>query len=233
MIEIETQTNINPGAVLPRVNLIPAAIHERLRTARARRVAAVLVAASFVVTGGFWLLAHQSVTNAQARVDAANTTNATLQSQATKYAIVPQIKAQLDAAKSQLASAMSTDIRFSYLLNDLSLTIPPNVALTQLSISTAGSSTASTNSSIVSPNTTGPLATGVGAITFQGTATSINAVATWLDKALANSPAYANPFVTNVGNPTQATGTTGNTIFTSSLILMPNAYSHRFDQGVN
>lgn len=233
MIEIETQTSINPAAVLPRVDLIPASIHERHRIARTRRVAAALVAGSFAITGGLWVLAHQSVATAQSRVDQANATNTSLQAQAAKYALVPQIQSQLDGARAQLAGAMQSDIRFSYLLNDLSLTIPANVALTQLTISTAGSSTTGTSGLLTSPTATGPLATGIGSITFQGTATSINAVAGWLDKGLANSPAYANPFVTNVGNPTQQTGTTGSTVFTSSLILTPSAFSHRFDQGVN
>ncbi len=233
MTTVDVRTEVNPEAVLPRVNLIPASIHERARIARTRSVAAALLAGSFVVTGGLWLLAHASVADAQGRVDQANAQNTSLRSQAAKYAAVPQVQAQLAAAQAQLAGAMASDIRFSFLLNDLALTIPRSVVITQLTISSAPAGT--TGGAVNSGALTGPLATGVGSITFQGKATSINAVADWLDKGLANSPAYANPFVTNVGSESAATGASGAATigFTSSLVLMPSAYSHRFDQGGN
>jgi len=231
MIVTELRPEVNPGAVLPRVNLIPATIYERAKVGRARTVAAGLVAGACVLTGGLWVMAHGSVATAQSRVDQANSQNATLRSQAAKYAAVPAVQSQLNAAQLQLANAMATDVRFSYLMNDLSLTIPHTVALTQLTISTG--QPGATGGTVASTATSGPLASGIGSITFQGTATSINAVADWLDKGLANSPAYANPFVTNVGSSPAAPGATPNVIFSSSLILTPSAYSHRFDKAGN
>lgn len=232
MISVETRPEVNPGAVLPRVNLVPAAIHDRARTSRARSVAAALVAGAFVITGGLWVVAHGSVGTAQSRVDQANQQNATLRSQAAKYAAVPLIQSQLAAAQSQLAGAMATDIRFSYLMNDLSLTIPHNVALTQVTITTSvpGTTGGPVTSGSAGVLATGPLAAGIGSITFQGTAVSINAVADWLDKGLANSPAYANPFVTNLSGSAQAPSAPATVTFSSSLIMTPNVYSHRFDQ---
>ena len=233
MIETTTRGVVNPAAVLPRVNLVPEAVRERAKVNRAKLLGSVLLACAIVVTAGLWFLARSAVTSAQTRVDSATATNTALQTQVAKYSIVPQIQGQLSAAQSQLATAMASDIRFSYLLNDLSLTIPKNVAITQMQITMAGqAASGSASSSAPTTTLTGPLASGVGSITFQGTAVSINAVANWLDKALANSPAYANPFVTNVGAPSSGAQTSGPTTFSSSLILTPSAFSHRFDRGL-
>ena len=43
----------------------------------------------------------------------------------TKYADVPKVYAAVDAAEAQLKLAMGHEIRYSFVLNDLSLTIPP------------------------------------------------------------------------------------------------------------
>ena len=43
---------------------------------------------------------------------------------------MPQVYAQVAAAQAQLTQAMGQEMRYSYVLNDLSLTIPSDVWLT-------------------------------------------------------------------------------------------------------
>ena len=87
------------------------------------------------VVGFLWYSAHSSVAGAQQELAAAQAPADTpFRSEAAKYADVPKTYAQVTAAEAELTTAMGNEIRFSFVLNDLSLTIPAKVWLTQVTI---------------------------------------------------------------------------------------------------
>lgn len=200
----ETGARIAPGAPvpavarlgsLPGVNLMPQEISEQAAVQRLKAVCAAAVALSVVVVGGLYYQAHASVSSAQSDLASAQHEQSTVQAQVTKLQPVAQAYAEVAAAKALVTEALAGKIVWSQQLNDLALTTPSGVWLTNMSV-TAGPST---NGSLTSQ--------GVASITFTGVATEQGAgatglngardlVASWLD-ALAQERGYTNPYVTS------------------------------------
>jgi Tfp pilus assembly protein PilN len=113
---------------------------------------------------------------------------------------------------------MGDEIRWSTYLNDLSLRMPDNVWLTNIS--------ALENSAGAVPTAPGaPASTAIGTVTFAGVAFSHDDVASWLE-ALAKEKGFANPYFTNATETPIGPRTVDN--FTSSVDLGPNAKSGRY-----
>ena len=86
---------------------------------------------------GRWSAAMFVIANGQVRprrtsVDVATAAGAALQAQVQQYAEVPRVMAEVAAAEEQLSTAMAGEVRWSYVFNDLALTIPKNVSLISL-----------------------------------------------------------------------------------------------------
>ncbi|HLZ37285.1 MAG TPA: hypothetical protein VKP64_05905 [Mycobacteriales bacterium] len=129
-----TTSTVTRLAALPRVNLLPPEIEEQ---GRFRRFQAGLGAAAAVTVGVVGLLyvnASGSVTEAQQGLDAAQAKTATVNAETSRYAHVPEVYAQVAASEAMLTQAMGKEVRWSYYLNDLSLSLPGRVWLTQLQI---------------------------------------------------------------------------------------------------
>ena len=86
-------------------------------------------AVTVALIGGTYVMAQSDVATAQEGLDAANAQASTLATQVASYAEVPKVFAEVSAAQAQMVAAMGNEVRWSYLLNNLSLTIPKNVAL--------------------------------------------------------------------------------------------------------
>ena len=208
---------------LPRVNLLPPEIHlaRKARSIKAALVGVVAVAGLIVVA--LTLAAHHSVSSAKSRLADAKTQNAALERQVSALGDVTALRAQVVAAQGMLASAMATEVQWSHYLNDLSLTIPDNVWLTSMSVSSAAGSTSTSQ-----PRTTGStsvLPAGVGQITFVGTAFSHDDVANWLD-SLAKEKCYSNPYFSN--STAAAIGNKQVVNFSSTVTVTPACYSGRY-----
>jgi Tfp pilus assembly protein PilN len=223
------------AAAFPKVNLIPPQIAEEAKVRSAKLLAVGAVAVSAAVVGALLVLANGDVSNAQDQLTAAQTQSATLHAQEAQYASVPLVYAQVTLSQQQLAQSMGSEVRWSYVLNDLALTIPKGVGLTTMTGTLNGAQAPLTGGAAPTANasgTTSVLGTpGIGNVTFAAQATSYNNVALWLE-SLAKQKIYVDPYVTSA---TQAPANAGDpkapdlVTFASTVTLTNKALSHRFD----
>jgi Tfp pilus assembly protein PilN len=214
------------NAAMPRVNLLPPQIAE---AAKLRKVQALLgLGLGLTVVGvvALYVSASGAVGQAQDQVDAGRATSTSLQKEAAKYADVPKTRAQLLAAQADLETAMGEEVRYSYLLNDLSLSMPSKIWLKSLTINqTLGAaSTGAGGSSAVKGAFGTP---GIGTVTFEATGPAYNDVAVWLE-SLRKQPAYADATFTKASE--SAIGPTRVVNFSSSVTITDKAYSNRYTQ---
>jgi len=166
---------------LPRVNLLPPEIHE---AARFRRFQLAMVGAgvgAVAVVAALAFNAHSGVNSAKADLATANNQHAALQTQVNGLQSVADVYSQVAAKKAMLSHAMGPEIRWSFYLTDLSLKIPQNVWLTNL--------TATEQATGAAPTTAAAslVPAGIGSITVTGQAFSHDDVATWLAQLTAAS----------------------------------------------
>ena len=207
-------------ATLPRVNLLPTEIREGARFRNLQAAMALAVVLALAVVGALAYLGSNDVNDAQNGLDVAQAQTTTLQTQVHLYDNVPTQYAMVANADAQLQQAMSQEVRYSYILNDISLRMPAGVWLTSLAI----------NQSVDTPMTTmgawgNPQ---LAAIKASGIALSLNDVAGWLD-TLARGGTYTDPWVGNATVST-STGSTGQWNFDSTVGLTAKALSNRYTQ---
>lgn len=218
----ETQAEISLSS-LPRVNLLPPEIAEarRMRRIQVGLGGAVLGAVGIVAL--LYISAAGSVSSAQGNLDAANAQHSSLQAQTAKYRDVTAVYNQAAAAQAMRTQAMGTEVRYSQFLNDLSLTVPENVWLKNVTFTQAAPTAAA------GPAAAAATATGIGTVTFTGVGFSHDDVAVWLE-SLATQKGYANPYFSSSTEVLLGTRKTVN--FTSTVTLTPDAYSGRYSKPV-
>jgi Tfp pilus assembly protein PilN len=234
-----------PLAAFPRVNLIPAEIAQEARVRRSKVVLAGAVAASVAAIAGLYVMASADVSSAQESLDASRATSASLASEQAKYADVPRVQSDLLSAQTQQALAMGGEVRWSTVLNNLALTVPPGVSLGsfQGTITGSGASTGAA-STPGSPAVSSMLGQpGVGSFLFEGQALDSARVSALLE-ALTKSGNLLDPFVTqltadtsgstgaattNVGSSAPVTTKPKSVNFTGSVTIGPKSLSHRYD----
>ncbi len=214
---MSTTTAVQTGT-LPRVNLLPPEISEGAKFRTAQLVMGLGVFASVLIVGGLWYLASGDASAAQDDLSSAQATGVQLQGEVVKYAQVPVVYAQAQTAQAQLVQAMSQEIRYSYVLNDLSLGMPSGVWLTNVSITQPSDSPDTVKAAWGNPV--------LGTVTMIGSASNLPQVAGWL-QALAAQKSYTDPYLTNAqghGNGSSS----GSYQFTSSVGLSDKALSNRY-----
>jgi Tfp pilus assembly protein PilN len=200
--------------VLPKVNLLPPEIGEQARFRKIQLGLGGAVIGAVGVVALLYVGAVGSVNDANAELATVTATGTQLQAETAKYADVTAVYARAAAAEAMLTQAMGEEIRFSQLLNGLSLTVPDNVWVKSVTFDQA-----------VVPPALGSTEPGVGTVTFVGTAFSHDDVAVWLD-AMAKPIEYTNPYFSNsteiLIGPRKAVD------FASTVTLTPKALSERY-----
>jgi Tfp pilus assembly protein PilN len=217
----ETKADVTLGS-LPRVNLLPPEIAE---TRRFRRIQVGLGGAVLGAVGIVALLyvgAASSVSSAQTEFDSANAKHATLQAETVKYKDVTAVYARAAAAQAMLTQAMGEEVRYSQFLNDLSLTVPENVWVKNVTFAQSGGAAPA---GAAAPAAAGLSTPGIGSVTFTGVGFSHDDVAVWLE-SLATQKGYANPYFTSSTEALLGSRKTVN--FTSTATLTSAAYSGRY-----
>jgi Tfp pilus assembly protein PilN len=207
-------------ATLPKVNLLPTEISEGARFRNLQAAMALSVVLAAVVVGGLAYLASGDVNDAQTGLASAQSIGTGLQAKVHTYDDVPPKYAQVSTADAQLQQAMSQELRYSFILNDLSLRMPVGVWIQSLSINQPIDSPGSTIGAWGSPQAT--------AVNLTGTALNLNDVAGWLE-ALARGKSYTDPYVTQTALVPNV-GTAGQWTFQSSLGITNRALSNRYTQ---
>ena len=206
---------------LPQVNLLPPEIIARTALRKVQGGLGLVVLAAVAVVG---LLAHQaagSVSSAQDRVTAASSQQAALQAETARYAGVTAAFARTAAVQQMLATAMGPEVRYSRFLNDLALSLPPNVWLTTATWNQP--ETASTGAAAAAG--TAGSATSLGTVTFGGMALSHDDVAVWLE-TLSKEKGYVNAYLTS--STEGLIGTRPAVTWTATVDLDSNALSGRY-----
>jgi Tfp pilus assembly protein PilN len=220
-----TETVLSPLEVrLPRVNLLPPEIVEQRTVRKAQLGLGAAVVASVLVVGGLWgvaaaqeAAAQQDLDGAVARQTALNTEVATLNDVATTYR-------EIQETRTVLSAAMSTEVRWSRYLTDLSLLVPDNVWLADMTVTpVAGAASASAGSAAFGPQAApGAIAT----ITFTGLALQQEDVANWL-QSISGGTGFTNVYFTDstyqeVDEDVRAVK------FTSTVTVTAEALSNRY-----
>lgn len=225
--ETQLLTDLAPSAyTVPRVNLLPPEI---LQTRRFRRTQAALgacVVGVAVAAGGLYLVAQNSADAAAEELTVAQAETTRLQAEEAKYAEVPKVIAEVDAAKGARDQALSTNVAWYRYLNDLALTYPEAVWLDNVtaSVAAAGGTTGAAPVPVAGSN---PLATpGIGTVTFTGKALKHSDVASWLD-VLAGTEGFADAYFTN-STREQIDGTDV-VNFTSQVVVTADALWDRYE----
>lgn len=213
-----TLTGVAEGT-FPHVDLLPEEIAQERKFRATRALLSLVVIGSVLVTGGLYFVATSQVNQATDDLASATTQQAALKAEAAKYAEVPKVYAQVAVAEQQLTQAMGQEVRYSYVLNDLSLMMSrvSGVWLQTLNVTQASDPTQAKTA------LGGPA---LGTITFGGTATQYNDVAAFLD-GLAKTPYYTAPYFNN-STAGQTIGDTPVVTFSSQVSLTAKALSNRY-----
>lgn len=221
-------TTFESTYTVPRVNLLPPEIIESRRFRRTQRILGGCVLGVLAAVGGVYVLAHERASSAAEELAVAQAETTRLKAEEAKYAEVPRIIAQVDAAKEARGQALATNVAWYRYLNDLALTYPQEVWLENMTATVAapGGTTGTAPVPVAGSN---PIATpGIGTVTFTGTATDHDHVAEWLD-VLAGTKGFADAYFTN-SSRTQIDGQDV-VNFTSQVVVTGDALWNRYENG--
>jgi len=216
------------AATLPRVNLLPPEIAEAARFRKIQAALAGVLVLAVAGVGMTYMSAQSSVSSAEEQVATATAQRATLNSQIAEFADVKTVYQRAADAQALLTAAMGQEVRYSRFLNDLSLSIPDNVWLTdatfdQAAVTAAAATPAATGARVRSAAPVVPAT--LGSVTMSGFAFAHNDVATWLE-SLATQKGYGNPYLTS--STETLIGEREAVEWTTTVVITPSALSGRF-----
>ncbi|MFC6238361.1 hypothetical protein [Longivirga aurantiaca] len=217
------------SAAYPRVNLMPAVIAAEAKERHARTIMIGAVAASVVAVGGLYLLATNEVNAAQERLDTAAAQGVVLQKELARYSDVPKVQNEVAIAQTQAYNAMGGEVRWSFLLNNLSLTIPRNTSLISLSGSVNGVAPVPGAASAATADDAAVISAlgrpGIGQISYEGEAVRFGDFAAFLD-VLAKQKTMLDPFP---GEVKRAESDAEGLTFSATVTVTDKALSRRYD----
>lgn len=224
-----TTLTASRAATLPSVNLLPPEIAEAAKFRRLQTMLGALIAVTILAVGALWFMAHSQAKSAQDDLTAAQQNAVGLQAQVSTYDNVPATTQELATAQVQLATAMEPEVRWSFYLNDMSLTIPDSVRLSELVVDEPYARSLGTTPQ-TSTGVEGGL--GVGNIHYAGAATSYDAVARWL-QVQTHEWGVTEPWPIDVQNPSSQTTVKPVITWSSKITVTADALSHRYDKWGN
>ena len=151
------------------INLLPPELKTRART---RRVFAGVIAAAVVVLlflGVILLLQRNRIGNEEEELEQLQATAGQLRGQVAQLAQFGALKDEVDATRASLAAALTNDVAWSRFMNDLSIILPDNSWLVNVSLS-------------ASPGLAATGEVSVGTTTFQGFVFDFPGLAGWLTR---------------------------------------------------
>jgi Tfp pilus assembly protein PilN len=225
-------------APVPRVNLLPEEIlaARGFRRVQFRLVFAVVVTIVLAAGGVAW--AQLQVQSAQDLLDMTASRTVVLRQQEARYSEVPRVTAAVASAKAAREAALAQDLLWYRLMSDIALATPSNVWLNTMNVSLATAGTATGAG-------TDPLApAGIGKVVVTGTANDPPDVAAWLE-AIVRVRGLDGSTLQNLTRSTTAEGSEGSggsgaagaaggsggqLQFTSQIVIVNDALSHRYDR---
>jgi len=204
-------------SVVARVDLLPAGLDDARRF---RRVQAGLGGALLLVLGLValaWVIGAGHVRTAEDALGAEQQRTTQLQRQQARYAEVPVVTKQLDAARAAQRAVSAFDVSWFGMLDAVAGRTPAETTVSTMTLTLDPAATSPGGSGVVPP--TDPLGVpGVGSVTMVGTAPSQDAVASLLE-GLAQVPGLAHPLVTS----STFTSSTSGVAYTTTTTITPRA----------
>ena len=224
---VSTETRIMGSSpqLLPRVNLLPPEIAERRAFRQVQMGLGGAVLGVVVLLALLFLSASHSVSSANEQLQSAKTQQRLLQNQSASYSNVTAIYKAAADAQTQLVTAMGDEVRFSQLLNDLSLSVPSSVWVSSVALSVTPPSGTASGASPAAGSASVSSGSGIGTFTVTGVGFSHNDVALWLE-SVAVLKTYSDPYLSS---STEALlGTRKIVNWTATANLTPAALSQRY-----
>lgn len=217
-------------ATVPKVNLLPPEIFEVRRFRRVRQGLGVAILA--VVAGAalatYW--AQTEVDAARTDLDTAQSEVTTLQREQVKYAEAPRTIAQVEAAETARATAMTNDVLWHRFLSNVASVTPDGVDIQSMNVALAAA-TAAQPGQPAAAATAAPLTpVGIGSVTAEGEATSYGRVASWLDSVVRANGLDSSTLTTATLKDASGTAEDSPVTFGSGAIVTPKLLSHRYDR---
>ena len=216
-------------APVPRVNLLPPEILDArgFRKVQVRLAIAVVLTLFLAAGGTVW--AQTQVSSAQDSLDSAAAQTAVLHHQEAGYAEVPRVTTALTSARVARETALAQDLLWYRLMSDIALSTPSNVWLTTMNVSLSATPVAAAKASPAGAGTGDPLLpVGIGTVTITGTAATYPDVAAWLE-AVVKVPGLDGSTLQTVTRA-NTSGSAGQLQFTSQIVVVSSALSHRYDR---
>ena len=207
----------------PVPDLIPPSILVRRAVRKAKRMVAIAMIGVLSLLALLFVVGRVQLASANAELATAQQRLRNAEAEKAKYSEVPAVYAAVDAARAELTQAMGNEVQVARLVSQLAAILPPDVALTQVSMTIGEPDKSGTGTAASTTQTTEPL---VGTVTFSGEARSFNDVSAWID-TLRNDPDYENVILTDVSRDTTADVY----VFTNTAELTDQALSGRFVEG--
>lgn len=204
----------------PVPDLLPPAVLLRRKVGEARRRVGIALLAVVAILLGLFAVGQLQLATATAELESAQMRLQAAEAEMEKYSEVPAVYAAVDAARAELTQAMGNEVQVARLVSQLSAIMPPDVSLTEMSLTIGEGESASTTAKA---STTEPVEPLIGTATFSGEARTFNDVSAWID-TLRNTPDYTNVILTDVSRDT----TSGIYQFTSTVELTDQALSGRY-----
>jgi hypothetical protein len=202
-------------APVPKVNLLPPEILQARRLAGLKRLLGGAVAAVVLVCIGATVWAQAGASSAQDELDSAQARGTALRAEQARYAAVPKVLNLIQAANAARERAMSQDVLWYGFMSDLAVTTPKGITLNGLQVALDKPTV----------NTDPLVPTGLGTVTFTGTAKQVPDVAAWLD-AVSRIHGVDGSSLQSV---TRDDGD-GSLKFTTSVTVTSKALTHRYDR---
>ncbi len=214
---------LTPSALvaLARVNLMPNSYAQRAAVRRAKVAGVGALVMALLVATLMFIISWQKATAAQESLDQATAQRTVLQAEANQYSGVPLVFEAVNSAEGQLVVAMGNEVRWSFFLNDLALTMPAGVSLTTLDATVMGPG------QVPSDTGDGQFDAKVGDLSVTAKALTFNGVANWLD-ALAKMDTVADPYVAGLSAGEEEG--TDIVSFSSTADITTDSLSERYTQ---
>ena len=202
-------------APIPKVNLLPREILQARRLVALKRLLGAAVGVIVLVCIGGTVWAAASASAAQHDLDDVQSAGSNLRTEQARYAAVPKLLNLIQAADAARERAMSQDVLWYGFMSDLAVTTPKGITLSGLQVSLDKPTV----------NTDPLVPTGLGTVTFTGTAQHVPDVAAWLD-AVSRIHGVDGSSLQSV---TRDDGD-GSLKFTTSVTVTSKALTHRYDR---
>ena len=182
------RTRSTVGPFLPQVNLLPPEVRAARGLRKIKRWLAVGLVVTLLACAGVYALGLLAASQAADELVTAQDETARLQTEAAKYAEVPQVLSALDGATAVRTLGMATEVEWKGYLDAIAAVLPADVTIETLAITGA---TPMTPAALPADPLQGP---SVGLITFTGQTTTLPDTAAWVD-ALNSVPGFADAWV--------------------------------------